>query len=96
MKANIFVDGDRSVRIADFGLSVFVDMTLTSPTVNGRGSVRWMAPELLFPDRFGLEYSRQTKASDAYALACTCVEVRKYPCSFKATFHVGVVNRSSR
>jgi hypothetical protein len=36
-----------------------------------------MAPELLFPDKFGLEYSRQTKASDAYALACTCVEVRK-------------------
>lgn len=35
-----------------------------------------MAPELHFPKHFGLDAFKQTYASDIYAFACTCLEVR--------------------
>jgi len=46
----------------------------------------WMSPELLFPDKFGLQETRSTKASDCYALGMMVYEVlsgqtpfRQYP-----------------
>jgi hypothetical protein len=36
--------------------------------------MRWMAPELIDPDRFGLPF-RRTTATDVYAFACVCLEV---------------------
>ncbi|EEB96278.1 hypothetical protein MPER_04612, partial [Moniliophthora perniciosa FA553] len=38
-------------------------------------SVRWMAPELLWPGNSGLERSQRTFMSDAYSFACVCVEL---------------------
>jgi len=35
----------------------------------------WMSPELLVPEKFGLEESRPTKASDCYALGMMVYEV---------------------
>ena len=39
------------------------------------GTVRWMSPELLDPDRFGIADDRPTKASDCYALGMVVYEV---------------------
>ncbi|KAG7444959.1 uncharacterized protein BT62DRAFT_201423 [Guyanagaster necrorhizus] len=39
------------------------------------GSVRWMAPELYFPQSFGLDRFRLMPASDIYALGCVCLEL---------------------
>jgi serine/threonine protein kinase len=53
--------------------------TKTSTVSRGSGSLRWMAPELLDPDHYGIsedEGGRPTKASDIYALAITIWEVR--------------------
>jgi len=39
------------------------------------GTVRWMSPELLDPDRFGFADDRPTKQSDCYALGMVVYEV---------------------
>ena len=38
------------------------------------GTARWMSPELIDPQRFGLESSRPTKSSDCYALGMVIYE----------------------
>ncbi|KAF4569714.1 hypothetical protein EYR40_008693 [Pleurotus pulmonarius] len=72
--ANILVDDEGNARIADFGLAVLTDMsTQTSSTYPG--SVRWMAPELLYPASQGYEKFQRTRSSDVYSFACVCVEL---------------------
>ncbi|KAJ7078489.1 kinase-like domain-containing protein [Mycena epipterygia] len=71
--ANILLDDQGHVRLADFGLTVFADGPL-APTTRG-GSTRWMAPELLDPNSCGLELFQRTFASDIYAFACVCLEL---------------------
>jgi serine/threonine protein kinase len=39
------------------------------------GTVRWMAPELLYPEHFGLEHTNPTRSSDIYALGMVILEV---------------------
>jgi len=39
------------------------------------GTVRWISPELLDPDKYGLEKSRPTRESDCYALGMVIYEV---------------------
>lgn len=73
-QANIFIDDDCHVRIADFGLTVFSDSTATGTSHRG-GSIRWMAPELLYPEYCGFEKYQRTFQSDVYAFACLCLEV---------------------
>jgi serine/threonine protein kinase len=72
---NIFIDETWGVQIADFGLAIISDATSNTQTVNGRGTIRWMAPELHFPSAFELQFFTPTYASDVYAFACTCLEV---------------------
>ncbi|KAJ7353516.1 kinase-like domain-containing protein [Mycena albidolilacea] len=69
---NILIAEDWSACLADFGLSIFSDAT-ASMTTNRAGSLYWMAPELLDPDR--LENKFRTLASDVYAFGCVCLEV---------------------
>ncbi|KAF7340963.1 Kinase-like protein [Mycena sanguinolenta] len=71
--ANILINEDWSACLADFGLSIFSDAT-SLMTTNRGGSVYWMAPELLDPERFGMRFAR-TRASDVYALGCVCLEL---------------------
>ena len=42
---------------------------------DGGGTLRWMSPELLDPERFGNSDGRQTKQSDCYALGMVVYEV---------------------
>lgn len=77
IKDNILVDEDGVPKIADFGLSRVKDLqaSLTGTSSAGaKGSLRWQAPELLFPDMFG-GTGKHTFASDIYALGMTCLEV---------------------
>jgi len=93
MKANILVNEDRQACIADFGLSTITGVathapagvsqaslisndTLMSFTVGG--TRRWMSPELLDPERFGMpesEGNRPTRQSDCYALGMVIYKV---------------------
>ena len=78
IKANILIDPNGYARLADFGLLTIVsdptNFTASSPFVIG-GTTRWMSPELLDPDQFGLEDSKPTKESDCYALGMVVYEV---------------------
>ncbi|KII91431.1 hypothetical protein PLICRDRAFT_508175 [Plicaturopsis crispa FD-325 SS-3] len=71
--ANILVDEYGGVRLADFGLSTYVDATTTSSHTSG--TIRWMAPELHDPRAFSLNHARRTTCSDIYAFAHVCLEV---------------------
>ncbi|KAF7349185.1 Kinase-like protein [Mycena sanguinolenta] len=71
--ANILIKDDWSACLTDFGLSIFSDATARTSTNRG-GSLYWMAPELLHPERFGLKFTR-TPATDMYAFACVCFEL---------------------
>ena len=78
IKANIVIDKDGNARLADFGLLTIVsDSThpATTTSSEGAGSIRWMSPELLDPERFGCENALHTRESDCYALGMVILEV---------------------
>ncbi|KAF8174652.1 kinase-like domain-containing protein, partial [Mycena galopus ATCC 62051] len=70
---NILIQEDWSACLADFGLSTFADATATTSSTR-TGSLYWMAPELLDPERFGFNFAR-TPATDVYAFGCVCFEL---------------------
>ena len=78
IEANILIDKDSNAQLADFGLLTIVsDSTHAATTTlsEGSGTLRWMSPELLNPERFGGKNGRPTKESDCYALGMVILEV---------------------
>jgi len=93
MKANILINENRRACIADFGLTTITGVvthtaagmsrvslisndTLMSFTAGG--TYRWMSPELLYPEQFGVlqpDNDRPTRQSDCYALGMVIYEV---------------------
>ncbi|KAJ7473171.1 kinase-like domain-containing protein [Mycena galericulata] len=74
---NILISDDFHVCLADFGLTTTIvngegDQSSSS---NRAGSMRWFAPELIDPLRFGVERFVRTRATDIYAFACVCIEL---------------------
>jgi serine/threonine protein kinase len=65
------IDDGEHAQLADFGLAIVTDATRGTTPTAGRGSSRWMAPEL---HNYQIEFKR-TEASDVYAFACLCIEV---------------------
>ena len=68
--------------MADFGLAAIVDETTSRTTVadgKSKGTIRWMAPELLLPEDFGftgkLRKQLPSKDTDIYAIGMTILEV---------------------
>ena len=61
------------ILVADFGQAFLLDNPARELT-NAGGSLPWMAPELLVPESFDVDF-RPTYATDMYAFACTCIEV---------------------
>ena len=83
IQANILINKSHRGCLADFGLSTIAGIanraaaskeSLMSFT-DGGGTLRWMSPELLDPERFGNSDGRQTKQSDCYALGMVVYEV---------------------
>ena len=82
------IDSQRRARLADFGLAAIVnESTRGTTTVVGKsqGTIRWMAPELLYPDMFEFtgkfEKRLPSKDTDIYAIGMTILEVSARPCS---------------
>ncbi|KAH8796241.1 kinase-like domain-containing protein, partial [Flagelloscypha sp. PMI_526] len=72
--ANILVQDDLSCCLADFGLSLVADgrLTTTSSNTMRKGSPRWGAPEVFFPESFP---DAPKEKRDVYAFACTIIEL---------------------
>jgi serine/threonine protein kinase len=75
-KAHILIDRNNRALLAGFGLiSMSSDQeTFLSSCVEGH-TIRWMSPELLNPEKFGLKGSPPTKESDCYMLGMAIYEV---------------------
>jgi hypothetical protein len=77
IKTSILIDQTGHVRLAVFGPPMIVrDPTnvLTLTTYPQDSSARWMSPELIDPQQFGLQHSHPTRSSDCYALAMVIYE----------------------
>jgi len=76
-KANILVDEAGCARLADFGLLTIIsdptNFLSSSPNTQG-GTVRWMSPERIVPQEFGLKDGRPTESSDCYSLGMVIYE----------------------
>ena len=84
-KVNILVDSQCRTHLADFGLATIVNESTsrTTATVSKKhGTIRWMAPELLYPDMFEFtgrfENQLPSKDTDIYAIGMTILEVSAY------------------
>ena len=76
-KVNILIDKTGHACLADFGLlSIILDpkYLLSSSSHTQGGTARWMSPERIAPQRFGLKNSCPTTASDCYALGMVIYE----------------------
>lgn len=97
--ANILINGHRQACIADFGLATVSRNTTTGslmPFTSG-GTHRWMSPELLEPEKFGIPHSDEgygpTEPSHPYAFAMVIYEVLCGHCPFhEITSDILVVN----
>jgi len=99
-QANILINKDRRACLADFGLSTITGVATYASasqaslvsndslvSFTGGGTRRWMSPELLDPERFGIpesEGNRPTRQSDCYALGMVIYEVSVRPSIFVA------------
>ena len=72
------IDQTRRARLADFGLLTVVSDSInlfsSSTTQTHGGTLRWMSPELIAPEKFGLETNRPTRSSDCYSLGMVVYE----------------------
>ena len=82
-EVNVLIDSNCRARLGDFGLAKIVDESMSSTAaVVGRkqGTIRWMAPELLYPEKFKFtgrfEEELPSKDTDIYAIGMTILEVR--------------------
>ena len=74
---NILIDETYHARLADFGLLTIVSdpaHLIPSSSHGPAGTIRWMSPELIAPEKFELTKSRLTKSSDCYALGMVIYE----------------------
>lgn len=71
------IDEACNARLADFGLLMVLSdpsNLMASSSYNQGGTARWMSPELIAPQEFGLKTSRPTKSSDCYSLGMVVYE----------------------
>ncbi|KAH7283389.1 hypothetical protein KP509_34G004600 [Ceratopteris richardii] len=66
---NVLVSSDGTVKLADFGASkAFHEATMTDGCKSIRGSIFWMAPEVIKGDNYG-------RHADIWSVGCTVIEM---------------------
>ena len=84
-KVNVLIDSEYRARLADFGLTMVIDESTAGSTTGHcgmRGTIRWMAPEMIYPEKFGFagKYRKRlpSRSTDIYALGMTVLEVSAF------------------
>ncbi|KAF7325256.1 G-protein alpha subunit [Mycena venus] len=72
--ANILIDDGGQACLADFGLALAVESQAFDTSAGNRGTLRWLAPEILDSSRKAERQASLTKR-DIYAFGCTILEV---------------------
>ncbi|OCB89172.1 kinase-like protein [Sanghuangporus baumii] len=80
--ANILVDDAGRPQIADFGLAQAINIASVTASTRVKGTLRWQAPELVYPDIYGGDGRVNTK-TDMYAFGMTCLEIFKEDIPFR-------------
>ena len=76
LKRNILVDDSGRALLAGYSRVAFIPDQPTFVSLwTDAGTVQWMSPELLDPEKFKLSKRQQTKESDCYALGMVVYEV---------------------
>lgn len=80
-QSNIFVCANGHPRLADFGLTIISDITLslTMTKDEALGALRWLAPELIRADGDDTT-TRKTSEADVFSFGRVCLAVRMYSC----------------
>jgi serine/threonine protein kinase len=75
-KSNVLVDNNGHACLTGFSLLMMASDRLTGTfSFREGGTIRYMSPERLNPEKFGLQERRPTKESDCYALGMVVYEV---------------------
>ena len=79
VQGNILVTEEGNACLGDFGIAAIITdlsvMERDSTTTTKKGAVHYMAPELLYPPRFGSKRSNHSKESDVFSFAMSTYEV---------------------
>ena len=88
------IDQTCRARLADFGLLTVVSDSIklfsSSATQAHGGTLRWMSPELIAPEKFGFKTSRPTRSSDCYSLGMVAYEAFSGNIPFHETLDLAV------
>ncbi|TCD68025.1 hypothetical protein EIP91_011636 [Steccherinum ochraceum] len=91
---NVLVDATGDVKLTDFGMALIADATSYKyASVHGGGALRWAAPELHAPEKFGLTSHRPTNACDVYSFAYVCIELWTGERPFEGLSEYQVISR---
>jgi serine/threonine protein kinase len=75
-QVNVLISEDRRACLTDFGLATLAYYTASfTGTSSVRGTLRWMAPELLSAESPDADAGRPSVSADVYALAMVIWEV---------------------
>jgi serine/threonine protein kinase len=97
LKSNILVDNNGHACLAGPSLLTMPSDELSDMSpIEKRGTVRWMSPELLGAEKFGLQDGRPTKASDCYALGMVIYEVLSGQIPFTADTDLAVMVKTMK
>jgi len=92
---NILISADGNPVLCDFGLAIMLDPEFDGGTTTSaqNGSQRWMAPERLLPQQYGISTSQsRTLAADMFSFAMTAVEILtgEWPFPKSSSFNAGM------
>jgi serine/threonine protein kinase len=75
--ANVLIDDKGIVKLTDYGLITYAEDAISRMAVptNRYGGGRWMAPELHYPEKFGVTSSDRTTVSDVFAFGMLVLEI---------------------
>ncbi|KAG1806425.1 kinase-like domain-containing protein, partial [Suillus plorans] len=92
---NVLVHGDGTTCIADFGLSLMYSEVISASQASWtsilKGNMRWMAPELLVPEKEDGSPTRPSEQSDAFSfggiMLQACLEYSRLVLTNKIPYH---------